>query len=515
MDKSKILVASIVWLIAIGIVAVAVKFIWFPHVEAVKQEQAKQEQKQKIEQTSSESHYKVRVGFGYDSFSGYCVFRSPEFTNQCASKKIKVDFYDDGADYQQRLAKLKSGEIQLATFTIDALIKASAESGDIPATIVAISDETRGADGLVAYKGVVPNVDALNDPEMKFVLTKDSPSETLVRVLIAHFGLNKVSQNNFIYVKDAEEVYKTYRSSKPDAKQVYVLWEPYISKMLENPNTGVVVDSSRFRGYITDVIVASRDFLYKNPDAVRDFVEAYFRAAYSYAQKDKGYIDLVMEDSRTIGQPLTLAQAERLVRGVWWKNTQENFAHFGLNADKPLQHVEDMILNITKVLVSTGAIKGDPTAGQPNLLYYDKALVAIKDSGFHPGFNPESIRKDSDDLPVLTENQWQSLITVGTLDVPQIVFARGTSIVTDQSKITLDELIQKLKSWRSYYVIIRGDSSNLGDIEANKALALDRAKAVENYLLENGIGQSRVKANTIDKPSGTPAVIFQLGYTPY
>lgn len=508
-SKAKVLIASCVWLFALGIIAVAVKFVMFPHLEAKKQIAVKQQEKQKLAQTSSESHYKIQLDFGYDSFSGYCVYRSPEFTNQTSAKKIKVNFVDDNANYSERFANLKSGQIQMATFTIDALIKASTE--DLPVGIVAITDETRGADGLVCYKQAVPTIDALNDAEMKFVLTKDSPSETLARVLIAHFGLTNVNQSNFIYVKDAEEVYKMYRSSRPEQKQVYVLWEPYISKIIENPNCQVLIDSSRFRGYITDVIVASRDFIVKNPDVVKDVVESYFRAEYVYAQKDKGFNELVLEDSKNIGQPLSVPQAERLVKGIWWKNTQENYAHFGLNADKPLQHIEDMILNITKVLLTTKGISSDPTNGKPNLLYYDKALIALKSSNFHPG---ESVRKDSDDLPILTENQWNTLIPVGTLDVPPIVFGRGSAFITEQSKVTLDELIQKLKSWRSYYIMIRGDASLRGDVAANKALALERAKAVEAYLLENAVGKTRVKA-VATEPTGATAVIFQLGYTPY
>ena len=53
------------------------------------------------------------------------------------------DLVDDGADYSQRIEALQSGEIQLAAFTIDALITASAELGELPATIVALIDETR------------------------------------------------------------------------------------------------------------------------------------------------------------------------------------------------------------------------------------------------------------------------------------------------------------------------------------------------------------------------------------
>lgn len=513
-SKAKILVISFVWLVAVGFICVACKYIWMPHREAVQKEVAQKEKAQKVAQTSSESHYKINVDFGLDSFSGYSILRSNEMLNELSAKKIKFNPVDDSADYPARLAKLKSGELQMGSFTVDALIKASSDPSmsDLPVSIISIIDETRGADGLVAYKQAVPNIDALNDPEMKFVLTKDSPSETLARVLIAHFGLNNLSQNNFVYVKDAEEVYKTYRSSKPEQKQVYVLWEPYISKIIENPNCHVLIDSSKFRGYIVDVIVASRDFIIKNPEVIKEFLESYFRASYTISKKEKGLLELCTEDAKLNGTPLSPVQAERLVKGIWFKNTQENFAHFGLNSDKPLQHIQDMILNITKVLLTTKAIAKDPTNSSPQALCYDKALIALSSANFHPGL--ENVRKDVDDLPQLSEEQWNSLIAVGTLDVPQIVFSRGSATVTEQGKATIDELVQKLKSWRSYYVTIRGDASLKGDVESNKALALQRARAVEAYCLQQGVGRTRVKAIAAE-PTGNTAVIFQLGYTPY
>ncbi len=50
----------------------------------------------------------------------------------------------------------------MAAFTVDALIKTTAQSGESspPATIVALIDETRGADAMVAYKSAVKNVEA-------------------------------------------------------------------------------------------------------------------------------------------------------------------------------------------------------------------------------------------------------------------------------------------------------------------------------------------------------------------
>ena len=81
---------------------------------------------------------------------------------------------------------------------------------------------------------------------------------------------------------DAADVYNRYRKSAKDSRQVFVLWEPYVSKILANESMHVVIDSSRFTGYIVDCLVADRDFLVKNPDVAQTVVECYFRALYEY-----------------------------------------------------------------------------------------------------------------------------------------------------------------------------------------------------------------------------------------
>jgi hypothetical protein len=428
-----------------------------------------------------------------------------------ARKRIKLELIDDGADYPRRLRQLAGGDVQMAAFTVDALIKTSAERGDVPATIVAIIDETRGADAMVAYHDAIPNVDALNDASTKFVLTPDSPSETLARVVIAHFNLDQLPADPFVNATDAEDVFWRYRKSPPETRQVFVLWEPYVSKILENPNTHVVVDSSRFRGYIVDVIVAGRDYLFKNRDVAADVVEAYFRARYVHRND---MVQLVFDDAAQLETPLTKEQAEHLVNGVWWKNMQENYAHLGQLQGGTLQHLEDMIGNITDVLLATGAISRDPTDNQPNLLYYDRILTDLKSAGFHPGLDVEKIRDETVVLPPLADRQWEELVPVGTLQVPPLVFARGTSRLTTRSRVVLDDLVDKLAAWPQYYLLIRGNASLEGDLEANKALAEARAKAAAEYLTGKGVSEHRVRAVGAE-PSGTTSVSFVLGQTPY
>ena len=468
-------------------------------VQAQNNENEAKEKQKILNLTSSDSRYDYNVNFAIDSFSGYAVFRSEIFEKELANRRIKLNLIDDGADYSARLQKFKSGDIQMGVFTIDALIKACADDKSIPASIVALVDETRGADAMVAYKDAFPNLDALNDPDVKFVLPKGTPAETLARVVMSHFNLRNLKNNPFIFVKDAKAVYEEYRKSKPGDKKVFVLWEPYVTKLLENPNTHILVDSSRFRGYIVDVIAVNRDFLAKNKKVVQTLVEAYCR---SYYKQSGMMVSVVIEDAKKLGEPLSPKAAKRLVDGVWWKNTPENNIHMGL-VEGDLQHVEDIISNITKVLKVTGSIAADPTDGKPNVLYFNGILKQMIESKFRPGMADESVREDKIILPTLSDTQWEGLIPVGQLDVQPVVFARGESKLSSMGKKVLRNLMETLKTCPKFYVLIRGNGGNA-------ELAKSRAKGVKEFLISNGVSENRVRAIS-GESSGSTSVDFVLG----
>ena len=500
MSKGKLLAVCVVWLLIVGAIAASYRLLIYPR-----------QRDATLSGTSSSSQYKHSLQIALDSFSGYAILRSEKMKEELAHKRIRLEYVDDEANYRKRIRRLRSGQVQMAVFTIDALLAVCEEIDELPGTIVAILDETRGADAVVAYKQAVPNIDALNRNDMTFVLTPDSPSETLARVVMTHFHLDNLGERPFKTVDDVEAVYKSYRTAAPTTPQAFVLWEPYVSKMLENPNTHIVTDSSQFRGYIVDVLVVNRDYLVKNEAVVLDVLGSYFRAAYHYRD---GMVDLILNDARESNTPITRTQAETLVKGIWWKNTQENFAHFGIQSGKSLQLLEDMIGNIGRVLKTTHAIDEDPTGGQPNILYYDALLRTLQTNGFHPGLASETVRDDTIQLAALDDEDWDSLMPVGTLEVPELVFARGTARLTPSSEATLDDLVNSLKSLPQAYVLVRGNASLKGDAEANARLAMQRAKAAEKYLIAAGVDQNRVRA-VAGQPSGATSVSFVLGQPPY
>lgn len=511
MDKRiKILIVGGIWLFLLACAAVGFRYWWTPKQERQAQEKAVAEKQETINRTTTPSRYSHSMTFAVDSFSGYAPFRSAFFKEEAAKFGILIDVKDDGGNYTQRLKDLADGKIDMAVFTIDALVKCSAELGDIPVSIVAIADESKGADAMIAAGKTYPNIDALNNPETRIVCAGSSPSEAMGRVIMAHFNLDRLNPNPFEFKASAEEVFKDYRASKPGDKKVFILWEPYVSKIADNPDYHILIDSSKFRGYIVDVIVARRGYLVKNQDQVEQIVKSYFTTVFNYRNTMP---DMITEDSRLSGDPLKPNQVERLCKQIWWKNTQENFGHFGLDSNLGLQHIEDISRNITHVLLRTGAIKSDPTNGRPNLLHYDGIIKNLSDSGWHPGFGQESVREEKA-LLKLTDQEWTKLRPVGTLQIPRLVFGRGSSRLTQASETTLEELVEKLKSFPQYYLTVRGNASAEGDLEANLKLAGDRANSTVEWLIAHGVDRNRIRSETV-KPNGSTTVVFVLGEQPY
>ena len=518
-----IIVAAIIWVVIIVILSVAAKFLILPYFD-----------KELANETGSDSPFKTEVRIATDSFSGYCILRSPAMKNLLKKDGIKLTVVDDHADYGARMKSLEKKDIQMAVFTIDSFILNGVRFGGFPASIVMVIDESNGADAMVAYKTGVSSIQDLDDPEAAIVLTPDSPSEFLARTVIAHFSLPQLPDKWMIRANGAKDVFSRFKGAEPSKKRAYALWEPYASKALQLKDAHLLMDSSKLKGYIVDVLVAERSFLKEHPDIVQRIVEAYLRAAYSYAQNPDGMRDLIVEDARYTGsESIDADMAEKMARRIEWKNTLENYACFGLDSGPGtgvIQHIEEMIDNITEVLVKTSTLAENPLKNKTHTLYHDQILHHLKTADFHPGKKVniveglglgigelEKVRNPSF-LPPLSAEEWESLVSVGSLRVNPISFARGTARINLKSRRDLDDLARRLSNWPQYYLRIVGHARAEGDMNANLILAGERADAAMKALIAAGVSPARVRAEA-DTPSGkegaSQSVSFILGQMPY
>lgn len=492
-----IFMAIILWLVIIGGIAVSIRYFILPKYKEKKQESL-------ALQTGSTGKYKHTVRIAADSFSGYCFLRSPEMEKRLSQQGIKLLVIDDGADYKKRIKALSDGEIELAAFPINSFIQCGAQLGEFPASIVYIIDETKGADAIIAHKNSIANINDLNSTDARIVLTPDSPSEFLARVMIASFDLPNLSKDNWMIKADgSSDVYKKFRGESNKPLFAYAMWEPDVSKALKEQDSYVLIDSSKVQGYIVDSLVVQREFLIENYDVVKSVIESYARTVYS---NQHNMIDVIISDSDLIGDSINKTEAQNMVNGIMWKNTLENYAHFGVQeGQQSLENIEDIIIKITDVLVKTGALESNPIEGKINSLYFNKFVEDMKKNNFHPGReinvvsdmelgkNNEQIR-GSQKLNKLTKEQWDSLAVVGSLRIAPISFGRGTSRINVQSQHDLQSLANTLNSWPQYYLTVIGRARPGGDEKSLLELAKSRADATVAELLKNGVPTERIRS---------------------
>ncbi len=474
-------------LVLIVIFGVAFKFFVYPKLHD-----------SLVEATSAGTTYTSTLTICGDSFAGYAVVRSPQMKQELGSRGVRLKWTDDAADYTARAKALQGGECDMAVNTVDADLVTGVALGEFPASMIFVIDESRGADGVVAYQASVPNVQALNQTGVKIVATANSPSETLARQMIAGMLPALVNESWLEEAEGAEAVYKTLTRGSPSDRKAYVLWEPWLSKALEVQGVTRIYDSSATSGAIVDVMMVNRSYLATHLDDTVFFTQAYFRSLWYYVSQPTGMVDLVLQDAKATGSDLTAEQAKATVEGIVWKTTLENYAHMGLTPRyeaKGIPTMEDMIAGISRFLVRTGKLRENPVEAREHELYYDAVLRQMQAQKFHPG--GEEQMRGSSELPALTSPEWDKLTVVGNLDAKAIVFKRNSSELSPEGNRDVHDIALQLKGWPTYYITVEGHArADAADQVAAGALARARAQTVAEGLASAGISKNRVRGMT-------------------
>jgi len=105
-----------------------------------------------------------------------------------------------------------------------------------------------------------------------------------------------------------------------------------------------------------------------------------------------------------------------------------------------------------------------------------------------------ALKVDTTSFKATLNEKKKSVITDPVFDVITINFnLNDYSIRPDAKSIVADKVIQVLKGDTKLYVTIKGYTDPLGDAEYNLKLSKNRAQAVKDFLINNGIGESRIR----------------------
>lgn len=188
--------------------------------------------------------------------------------NRGLYKNLNVITYRPANNFQARLA-FKNNIVDVIALTLTHAIEVQNLSSE-PLVIIAVLDVSHGGDVIIANK----NIKSIKELAGKRVAIEPSAfgAYFLSRAIDSspELSLNQLQ----IVPINIEKHHKTFLDNRVDAIATY---EPEKTKILKQRGH-VIFDSSRIPNEIIDVLVTRSSFAQKNPQALADLLDGYFKA---------------------------------------------------------------------------------------------------------------------------------------------------------------------------------------------------------------------------------------------
>lgn len=441
--------------------------------------------------TSDAAALRGRIRVGIDNWVGYFPLCSPEMRRRILADGYDLRCEDDRADYAARFQRLGDGELQFAVGTVDAYLLGGG-GADFPGAIVAVLDESKGGDAIVANKAVVPTLDALKTARgVRITYTDASPSAHLFKSVGVHFDLPQMADATRAWYLPSDGSADALKKLRAGEAQVAVLWQPDVSLALADPNLVKLMGTEDTDKLIVDILLASRKVIQEDPEIVGLLLRRYFETLDHY-QRTPGQLRADVAQATA----LPVEQVEAMLDGVDWADLGENAAlWFGTGSAAGRGNgLNEAIGSAAGILVAAGDVDQNPLPDQDPYritnsqfvaaLMAEQAsapVVADGNDGLSRGFAP------------LDEAGWSRLRPVGTLRIEAVSFARATAQVDTEGEAALKAVTEKLAHYPNFRLVVRGHTGTDGDAEANQALSRERAQAVSDYLQSHyGVDADRV-----------------------
>jgi outer membrane protein OmpA-like peptidoglycan-associated protein/ABC-type nitrate/sulfonate/bicarbonate transport system substrate-binding protein len=433
--------------------------------------------------TSDAKNVKGEVTIALDSWIGYFPFQSPVFKKLMREQGYKVVIIDDEANYPLRMERLKKGEIDFAVCTIDSYLINGARE-DFPGTIIFIIDESKGGDAMVAWKSKIDNLDKLKTTtDYRIAFTPDSPSEHLLKAIGVHFGVPQLLDKKGrwrIETVGAEQAYKELMKKNAD---IAVIWEPHVTESLSHPDIVKLLGTEDTEKLIIDILLVNRTYSRNNPDICRLVVEKYFETLTIYNNDPPLLQDDIVHHTKLKGD-----KVESMLKGVRWVGMNENTRWFGIDTTNTTyrEELSASIDSTIKILVENGDFPANPLPNEDpytiiNSSFMENIYIAGIPSDPSDTDSANSLERE---FSPLTDDQWRRMKVVGTLKLRPITFRSSTAELDEMGEMQLDIIIENIKHYPNFRIMVKGHTNPRGDETANLTLSKERADAVKEYMVQ-------------------------------
>lgn len=449
--------------------------------------------------TSDGAKTKGRIRIAMDSWVGYYPLCSRKMKSEMHRAGWLLECVDDKADYGARMSGLADGDYEFAVATVDSYLL-SGEPYNYPGAVIAVLDESKGGDAILARTDKVANLDAVRDlTGIRIAFTPDSPSHYLLKATADHFDLPGLLPTQKELRIETQGSAKAYSKLMAGTADVAALWEPDVSKALVDPNVVKLLGTEETERLIVDILLGQRDFTQKNPELVSLLLGTYFRVLKQYRDSHDLLQDEIVKETG-LGKEAVAS----MLKGVRWASLAGNCEEWfgiatpGTTGQEQLSHT---IYSTADILVNSGDFSSSPIPGGDTYrLINSSFLEDLYTQSIH-GFNGSSEVFDTKStngksgFAPLNDGEWEGLSEVGTLKLKPISFRSGSADLDVNASLELDQVVAKISHYPRFRIVVKGHTGTRGDSHQNLLLSQKRADSVADYLMtKHNIEKNRLRA---------------------
>lgn len=389
--------------------------------------------------------------------------------------KVNINVINDATQSSNALIK---GDLNAAGYTINRTAFLSKKFTDAGKEVVMpyITNYSNGGDGIIA-KSSIQNVNDLVNA--KIGVPEFSEAQTLVVWFVNNSDLSAKKKakiiDNLVLFSTPDDAAKAFFAGQID---VAATWEPYLTQAKNMTDAHVLFSTASSSNLVMDGILFDKKFAEAHADVVNKFIQGSLEAADMY-NTEFNAIREVMPMFNTASDEDIVANTES-AKLTTWKD----------NLDLLNGTAKTIYSDMCNVWTSIGE---SVNADLVNSIFDDTYINAISDK-----FSSTEV-SNTKEIKVTDDNKQEVQDTEALLSGrASVTFIKNTAKFSDPAAASeeLNKFIDIAKVLDGAIIEIAGNTDPNPDSdpedEYNKKLSQQRAEAVKNYFVMNGISNGRI-----------------------
>lgn len=389
--------------------------------------------------------------------------------------KVNINVINDATQSSNALIK---GDLNAAGYTINRTAFLSKKFTDAGKEVVMpyITNYSNGGDGIIA-KSSIQNVNDLVNA--KIGVPEFSEAQTLVVWFVNNSDLSDKDKtkiiDNLVLFSTPDDAAKAFFAGQID---VAATWEPYLTQAKNMTDAHVLFSTASSSNLVMDGILFDNKFAEAHADVVDKFIQGSLEAADMY-NTEFNAIREVMPMFNTASDEDIVANTES-AKLTTWKD----------NLDLLNGTAKTIYSDMCNVWTSIGE---SVNADLVNSIFDDTYINAISDK-----FSATEV-SNTNTVKVTEDNKKEIQDTEALLQgKASVTFIQNTAKFSDSAAASkeLNKFIDIAKVLDGAIIEIAGNTDpnpeSDPEDEYNQKLSLQRAEAVKNYFVMNGISNGRI-----------------------